>query len=731
MKKSVSILTSIGLVLMLIGGALFYTFPMMFPNATFYTLEGITWDVLVSTWKGLFDFSSLVLPQILILALGGLGVLIFLASFIVCIAKKRPSGLFPSLFLLLDTVIAIVGFTLLLHPHVAEPFTVVNGSYHASSQWGWFDLCAQFFQSAAGNVPVLLISLFAYFIVLLVGVGYVMGIIGAFEDMVTGKSKAKKKAAAQAGKADLLPSEKDDVVVVHDDEVIPPASEEEIAAALGVAAVPNGKNATGTDAAAAAAGPAYATAQGIQGPLLVQYINTYSPAQQETNARGKNGQVPLSEIQGAITGEKPLSAEDIRKIVREEMAPKEEEKQPIVISVPSPTKAETPALTAEDVRRILAEELSKTLTPDEGDVLVEETPVPALTAEEVRAIIAEELAASKKVEEPEPEPEPEPEKPLCEEDVRNVVATEIRSFYAEKEAAEKAPEPEPVKEEKEPALTALEIRQIINEELARREPTEPKNELTPDLIREIIRQEMIVVPPLKEEKVEPVTVVVKAPAEEKTVEESKKEEPVVEVKKEEPAPAPATNPTITVVVHTNAPAEVKKEEPAPEPVPDEPKARVVGAVNPDLPPHEKIVRIPFQTRMADADKEMKDNYNDLKSEIMSYGVKSRISNKGDTFRLHKVTFVRITIAGKSLKLYFALDPKDYENSPIPVQDAGHKGVYKDIPLVFKVKSELSVRRAKELIANVMEKNGLEQGKVEPRDWVAEIPPAKDGDDSED
>ena len=157
---------------------------------------------------------------------------------------------------------------------------------------------------------------------------------------------------------------------------------------------------------------------------------------------------------------------------------------------------------------------------------------------------------------------------------------------------------------------------------------------------------------------------------------------------------------------------------------------MVGQINPNLPPHEKIIRIPFQTRMLDADEELKSHYNELKSEAMSYGVKSRVSNSGDTFRLHKVTFFKITIAGKGLKLYFALDPKDYANTTLPIQDAGHKGSYKDIPLVFKVKSDLSFRRAKQLIADVMGKNGLTQGQVEAKDWVAEIKnePASDDED---
>ena len=134
----------------------------------------------------------------------------------------------------------------------------------------------------------------------------------------------------------------------------------------------------------------------------------------------------------------------------------------------------------------------------------------------------------------------------------------------------------------------------------------------------------------------------------------------------------------------------------------------------------KIIRIPFEVRIHAASKELKDHFNELKSDILAYGVKSRLSNSGDTFRLHTKTYVKITIAGKALKLYFALDPKDYKDSKMPLADAGHKGIYKEIPLVFKVKSELSLRRAKQLVADAMAKDGLVQGEVEPHDWVKEI-----------
>ena len=37
------------------------------------------------------------------------------------------------------------------------------------------------------------------------------------------------------------------------------------------------------------------------------------------------------------------------------------------------------------------------------------------------------------------------------------------------------------------------------------------------------------------------------------------------------------------------------------------------------PEKKPIIRIPFEERMVKADKEMKDNYNEIKNEILSYG----------------------------------------------------------------------------------------------------------------
>lgn len=132
-------------------------------------------------------------------------------------------------------------------------------------------------------------------------------------------------------------------------------------------------------------------------------------------------------------------------------------------------------------------------------------------------------------------------------------------------------------------------------------------------------------------------------------------------------------------------------------------------------------RIPFAYKMVRADKEIQVKYNELKNELLAYDLKSRVSISGDAFRLHRVTYVKITLIGKTLKVYFALNPKDFEESTIPVMDASDKASYEDVPALLKVKSNLSMKRAKELIAMTMEKADIRKAN-EPVDhnWIIDL-----------
>lgn len=784
MKKTVRGLTITAIVLMIVGAVMFGLTPKLMAISGADAVYGSRAILTAFPQKAMALFQApFGLASWVTFGMLGFILILFIVHIIVICVNKRPSGLAVAIFFLLfglgATCLAILVFT---PNYVAEYKGIAD---EGSVPFVHFLLAC--YKSEDVKLPIYwLIAIFAEIGVVVLG--FIFFVIADITDMVyLGQSpKAiKRDYAKESAKAG-------DIVVVRDDSangsgVTPEEIRDIMHAEMSQASAKPAAAESEYQGKAAASAPTSPmvppTSTAISGPLLVQYINTYSPAGKEVTS-DKRSSVPLSEIQENVTGEKSLNADDIRKIIKDELdaQKKESSSQPLIVTVPAPAKEEakeeTKPLTSEDISAIIAEELKGYLgkeekKEEEEPVVVEPAPEPELSAEDIRSIIREELAAEKKAAEEEAAArKAEEDKKAAEEkaakeaeerhrreieEAKEKAASEARAAAiaeanraAEEEAARKEAEAR-AEEERKNALTAEQIRQIIAEELGKKE--EPKEEAPASLSAEDIRS--IIAEELKNIKVNeqkqpsaPVTIIVREPldrqeakketvVEAAPVEEQPKEAvaPVAEepapVEEPAPEPAPEPEPVVEEKVEETVEETAPEEEPVEEPVEDEdgePKKRVVGQINPNLPPHEKIVRIPFQDRMETADGELRSHYNELKSEAMSYGVKSRVSNSGDTFRLHKVTFLKITIAGKGLKLYFALDPKDYANTTLPIQDAGHKGTYKDIPLVFKVKSDLSFRRAKQLIADVMGKNGLTQGEVEQKDWAADI---KNADSSED
>ena len=203
------------------------------------------------------------------------------------------------------------------------------------------------------------------------------------------------------------------------------------------------------------------------------------------------------------------------------------------------------------------------------------------------------------------------------------------------------------------------------------------------------------------------------------------EEPVVEEPAPEPEPQPEPEPEPQPEPEPEPQPEPEPEpqpEPQPEPEPEpqpQPEPEPVPVEEP-APVKEKPEFVPFQARLAQADDFLRNAYNELKSEVLSYGIKSRVSSTGDTFRLHKKAYVKMVVAGKFLKLYLALNPEDYKDTTYPFEDASKLGTKKDTPFVFKIKSGLSIRRAKVLIADAAKKDNLEQKEVIPHDHFADL-----------
>ena len=220
----------------------------------------------------------------------------------------------------------------------------------------------------------------------------------------------------------------------------------------------------------------------------------------------------------------------------------------------------------------------------------------------------------------------------------------------------------------------------------------------------------------EEEAVDEPALVEEEPAKEEPAEEEKPVEeepaPAEEEKEEEPAP----------VEEEAAPVEEEKEE-EPAPVEEEPAKEEEPAPVEETPAEEPapaeeaeagngfgdITRRSFAEKLELADDDLRNKYEELKAEAARYGLKGRVSKSGDTYHLGRKNYLKIMIVGKTLRTYYALDPKEYAGSPIPVEDVSEKKAFADMPSMLRVKSDLSLRRAKTLIADMMKADGIEAG----------------------
>lgn len=460
-------------------------------------------------------------------------------------------------------------------------------------------------------------------------------------------------------------------------------------------------------------------------PLIVQNI-TYAPTPNATNPVQTPAPAPVVAPVKEEKKDTPLTEEGLKNILLEILNEKKE-KEPVQKTPAPAVKEEKP---------------------------VEERP---LTAKELRSIIKNELRDHD---------HPEELLPLTDEQCRSLIREELNQYYAstrpvsekKEEVKEEQKEGTPVsvstpKEEmEEDFMTAEELSKMIRNEVIQVVDEQPKQEpLTIDTVKDAIHEALASYQPKVETlKKEDVQNIVKEELA-STIEDTQKQNEAIASSREQALQAEyeaklvaAKNENaierlrasqlsaddIRSIISEELDKKLANLEKEKEPVTETPKEEplqlekkeepvVIETLTPTSEEEEER-RIPFATRLLSLDDDIKEYYNLLKEEALSYGLKSRLSISGDTFRLHTKTYLKIVVAGKGLKLYMALDPSAYKDSSIPVKDAGTKNLYKDIPLVFKVKSPLSLRRAKSLIKDVCEKDGLKQSEITTFDYVAQL-----------
>ena len=218
-------------------------------------------------------------------------------------------------------------------------------------------------------------------------------------------------------------------------------------------------------------------------------------------------------------------------------------------------------------------------------------------------------------------------------------------------------------------------------------------------------------------------------------EEKQEEEPVAEEKKEEKEPEPVvaglSEEEVRAIVEQYLKDHVKEkhvagavvaeevmEEPEEEPEEEEEEEEVEEEAPVEAPADDnapaglagakgKRRKASFETRLRNSEFDIRHKYYDLRDYIKWYGLRNRISIPGDTFSYKRQRYVFVTIVGKHIRVYIGLNPKDYADSTIPVEAAEAKK-YEDLPCLLRVKSDLSYRRAKKLVDDLMQKIGIEK-----------------------
>lgn len=105
----------------------------------------------------------------------------------------------------------------------------------------------------------------------------------------------------------------------------------------------------------------------------------------------------------------------------------------------------------------------------------------------------------------------------------------------------------------------------------------------------------------------------------------------------------------------------------------------------------------FTQKILACDEVMQERYDELKNYALRFSkLKSRLSRKFDSINLGRLHFVKISVAGKTLKLYLNMDIKDTEPK-YHCADVSKKVSYATVPVLLRIKSERGMRYAKRLI----------------------------------
>ena len=123
----------------------------------------------------------------------------------------------------------------------------------------------------------------------------------------------------------------------------------------------------------------------------------------------------------------------------------------------------------------------------------------------------------------------------------------------------------------------------------------------------------------------------------------------------------------------------------------------------------------FAERMSRIKEITGNRYNAVKNKLVAYKtvarkpkwVRPRVTNSGETFSLGRKMLGKICLVSGYLRLFLAMDPKQFNFDKYHHKDYSGVARYTQFPLMIKLSSDRQVRYALELIGILMQENGLE------------------------
>lgn len=120
-------------------------------------------------------------------------------------------------------------------------------------------------------------------------------------------------------------------------------------------------------------------------------------------------------------------------------------------------------------------------------------------------------------------------------------------------------------------------------------------------------------------------------------------------------------------------------------------------------------RVTFMEKMLELDVRTQEYYDEINNEFNTYRkLHARISRRFVSYRFGKKLVAKISIRGRTMKMHFALDVKDFEEKIYFQKDLSDVKSYVETPFTVKVKSDRGLKRAISLIDALAIKEGMEK-----------------------